>query len=45
MSEGVISLDQNEIITLFNPAAEAWTGWQAREALGKPLDEVLRAGR
>ena len=41
VSEGVISLDQNEIITLFNPAAEAWTGWKARDALGKHIDEVL----
>ncbi len=41
VSEGVISLDQNEIITLFNPAAEAWTGWKARDALGKHVDEVL----
>lgn len=41
LSEGVISLDQNEIITLFNPAAEAWTGWMASDALGKQVDEVL----
>ncbi len=41
VSEGVISLDQNQIVTLFNPAAEAWTGWKAREALGKSLDEVF----
>jgi len=41
VSEGVISLDQNEIITLFNPAAEAWTGWKARDALGKQIGEVL----
>jgi len=41
VAEAVISLDQNEIITLFNPAAEAWTGWKARDALGKHVDEVL----
>ena len=41
VSEGVISLDQNEIITLFNPAAEAWTGWKGRDTLGKHIDEVL----
>jgi PAS domain S-box-containing protein len=42
VSEGVISLDQNEIITLFNPAAEAWTGWKSSDALGKHVDEVLK---
>jgi PAS domain S-box-containing protein len=41
VSEGVISLDQNQVVTLFNPAAEAWTGWKAREALGKSIDEVF----
>jgi two-component system, NtrC family, response regulator AtoC len=41
VAEGVISLDQNEIITLFNPAAEGWTGWKAGDALGKHVDDVL----
>src|SRR5579862_7833477 len=41
VAEAVVSLDQNEIVTLFNPAAEAWTGWKASGALGKHLDEVL----
>jgi PAS domain S-box-containing protein len=41
LAEGVVSIDQNEVITLFNPAAEAWTGWRARDALGKTFDEVL----
>ncbi|HYL38714.1 MAG TPA: sigma 54-interacting transcriptional regulator [Bryobacteraceae bacterium] len=41
VAEGVISLDQNEIITLFNPAAEAWTGWKSSDALGKTLEEVF----
>jgi PAS domain S-box-containing protein len=41
MAEGVVSIDPNEVITLFNPAAEAWTGWKARDALGKTFDEVL----
>src|SRR5579871_6624520 len=27
MSDAVISLNKGEAITLFNPAAEAWTGW------------------
>ena len=42
VAEGVISLDQNEVITLFNPAAEAWTEWPAAEAVGKTLDEVFQ---
>ena len=41
LSDGVISLDQNETVTLFNPAAEGWTGWQSRDALGKQVDEVM----
>jgi DNA-binding NtrC family response regulator len=39
---GVISLDTTECITLFNPAAEAWTGQAAREALGQPVNEVFQ---
>ncbi len=42
IAEGVISLDRAETITLFNPAAEAWTGQCAREALGRPVSEVLQ---
>ena len=41
VSEGLISLDPHEIITLFNPAAEAWTGWKASDAVGKQIDEVF----
>jgi PAS domain S-box-containing protein len=42
MSEGVISLNQTETITLFNPAAEAWTGWSSAEAVGRPVEEIFR---
>ncbi|MBZ5610264.1 MAG: sigma 54-interacting transcriptional regulator [Acidobacteriia bacterium] len=42
VSEGVISLDENEVITLFNPAAEAWTGWKSGDALGKQIEEVFQ---
>jgi PAS domain S-box-containing protein len=42
VAEGIISLDQNETITVFNPVAEAWSGWPAEEALGKAIDEVFR---
>jgi PAS domain S-box-containing protein len=43
ISEGVISMDREETITLFNPAAEAWTGRPAREALGRRVDEIFQA--
>jgi two-component system response regulator AtoC len=42
ISEGVISMDRQGTITLFNPAAEAWTGRSARESLGQPVDEVFQ---
>jgi PAS domain S-box-containing protein len=41
ISEGVIAVDRHESVTLFNPAAEAWTGWNAKDALGKPIREVF----
>jgi PAS domain S-box-containing protein len=41
IAEGVIAVDKPESVTLFNPAAEAWTGWNAREALGKPIREIF----
>jgi PAS domain S-box-containing protein len=43
ISEGVISMDVRQAITLFNPAAEAWTGRSAREALGRRVDEIFQA--
>jgi DNA-binding NtrC family response regulator len=42
IAEGVISADTAETITLFNPAAEAWTGRPAREALGRPVNDVFQ---
>jgi len=41
IAEGVIAVDKPESVTLFNPAAEAWTGWNAREALGKSIREIF----
>jgi two-component system response regulator AtoC len=43
ISHGVISMDQQKTITLFNPAAEAWTGRSSREALGQPVERVFHA--
>ena len=42
ISDGVISIDERGTITLFNPAAEAWTGRHSREALGQPVDQVFQ---
>ncbi len=36
IAEGVISIDREKLITLFNPAAEAWTGRSSHEALPGP---------
>jgi PAS domain S-box-containing protein len=43
ISEGVISIDLSKTITLFNPAAEVWTGRSGREALGQPVDQIFEA--
>jgi PAS domain S-box-containing protein len=43
ISEGIISIDRREVITLFNPAAEAWTGVSGLEALGQSVGEVFHA--
>jgi PAS domain S-box-containing protein len=43
ISAGVISMDRQGTITLFNPAAEAWTGRSAREATGLDVNEVFQA--
>jgi PAS domain S-box-containing protein len=42
ISQGVISMDRQKTITLFNPAAEAWTGRSSREALGQPVERVFQ---
>ena len=42
LGEGVITLDGKGCVTYINPAAEAWTGWKQREALGKHIDEIFR---
>lgn len=42
ISHGVISMDRRETITLFNPAAEAWTGRSSHEALGQRMDQIFQ---
>lgn len=39
---GVISVDQSELVLLFNPAAEDLTGYTSSDAVGGPLRKVFR---
>ena len=41
IGQGVISVDSAGAVVLINDAASAWTGWDSREAVGRPLQEVL----
>jgi PAS domain S-box-containing protein len=41
MADGVIVADANGRLTLMNPAAEALTGWNLAEAIGKSWREVF----
>lgn len=39
--DAIISVDNEQIIVLFNAGAERIFGWQAREVIGKPIDILL----
>ncbi len=41
LGEGVISVDISGTVTLLNTRAEVWTGWSARDARGKKLEQVF----
>jgi PAS domain S-box-containing protein len=41
MADGVIVVDRSEIVTLFNPSAEAWTGVSSRDAIGQSFRQVF----
>jgi diguanylate cyclase (GGDEF)-like protein/PAS domain S-box-containing protein len=48
IGDAVISTDIAGDVSFLNPIAQTLTGWSATEAIGKPIDEVLRivdAGR
>ncbi|MGZ6317401.1 MAG: PAS domain-containing protein, partial [Anaerolineales bacterium] len=41
IGDGVLAVDEQARITFINPIAEALTGWQASEAVTKPLYQVF----
>ncbi|HSR64529.1 MAG TPA: EAL domain-containing protein, partial [Xanthomonadaceae bacterium] len=42
VADGVVACDASRRITDFNPVAEELTGWPRAEALGQPVQQVLR---
>lgn len=42
IQDGVVTIDKNGIIQLFNPAAALITGWPVEEAIGIDFKEVLK---
>ncbi len=42
MGDSVIATDARGTVTFMNPAAEALTGWQQSEAIGKSVIEIVR---
>jgi PAS domain S-box-containing protein len=40
--EGIITLDRQDRITFFSPAAERITAWRQEQVLGKSIDDVFR---
>ncbi|MED5618636.1 EAL domain-containing protein [Ideonella sp. BN130291] len=42
IGDGVIAVDRSARVTYLNRVAEAMTGWQGDEAVGRPVQDVLR---
>jgi diguanylate cyclase (GGDEF)-like protein/PAS domain S-box-containing protein len=42
LAEGVVTVDQDGLVVLMNPAAERMTGWELSAARGQSVDEVVR---
>ena len=42
MGEGLVALDTHGLVRLINRIGSALTGWPADEALGRPVEEILR---
>lgn len=43
--DGIIALDEEGRITVFNPVAEKLSGWRAEEAIGRHVTEVIPAAK
>ena len=39
--DGIIAIDESQLITLYNPAAERIFGWPAVQVLGQPLTKLI----
>lgn len=42
IGDAVIATDDAGIVVFMNPVAEQLTGWNSREAMEKPLDDIMR---
>lgn len=42
IGDAVIAIDRNFVITLFNPVASRMTGFSEREAMGKPMRDIVK---
>ncbi|GAB3252146.1 two-component system response regulator [Chitinimonas naiadis] len=42
IGDAVIATDTEGIVTFMNPIAEQMTGWRAREAVGQPIEQIMR---
>ena len=42
IGDAVVATDSEAHVTLLNPIAERLTGWRQSEAIGRPVDEVIR---
>jgi PAS domain S-box-containing protein len=41
IGDGVVATDAAGLMTFMNPVAEALSGWNSEDAIGKPIEEVL----
>ena len=42
ISDGVIAVDDANIVTLLSPSAVSLIGWSESESIGRPLDDILK---